>query len=185
MGSAVRNTGALQRQKFLAACFHAQLCHWARVPIRVRSPGCPLSSRADRCPLRSYLDTREPEAAAQPLLPRTSGQNSLPHRHECSKTPGRDRIPEMPPNAQTKTALGKVGPTGTTKRRADQPLGLVAEPATRSQSRSQLLPRASEQLAGSWGEGAEEGARGQRKGQGQRGEPGCAPAGFAYLPSTC
>lgn len=51
--------------------------------------------------------------------------NPFTHRQEGPETQGEDLHPkEMSPNAQTKTALGKVGPTGTPRMRAQQPLSL-------------------------------------------------------------
>lgn len=80
-------------------------------------------SRTDRCPV-PHLDGQEPEAAGQPLRPGQVARIRLPTGRSAPR-PGQHLHPkEMSPNTQTKTALGKVGTTGTTRRRVDQPLGL-------------------------------------------------------------
>lgn len=84
----------------------------------------------------------------------------------------------MSPDVQTKRALGKVGPTSTTRRRTDPPHPPRLQwPSQRCALRvAANFPR--ELLSNL----LEVGERGQRRGQGQRGEAGRAPARSADLP---
>lgn len=126
-----------------------------------------------------HLDTQDPARGCRSAPP-TWDKRPEPDSPQAGvlRDPGEGSLPkEMSPNAQTKTALGKVGPTGISRRRVEQHLGLSDRPSRRRALR--VAANFSRELLSNL---LEVGARGQRRGQGQRREAGLAPAASAYRP---
>lgn len=124
LGSEVWNAGTPWHSEVLYGLLSCPTLSLRTHPCLGPSPG--LSTQQPGRSLPSATPSCHPGArGCRSALP-TWGErpNPFTHRQERPETREEDLHPEeMSPNAQTKTALGKVGPAGTSRMRAQQPLG--------------------------------------------------------------
>lgn len=163
--------------KFLTAGFHVQPRRW-RAPPHPGAPGAvhrAAGQTAARRPLE--LNARDPARGCRSAPPAGDPRpEPASPRAGRPETQGRTRVLKgclpAPRQRQRWEKLDQLASPGGER---SSPSASGTQRATRAQSRSQLFPGASEQLAGSWGERAAEGGSRAARGAGSPPPPPRTP----------